>query len=135
MINVVYKSNNIESFNYLMSKRRSKGREIIYKSIQTADYLMPNSVIKNISEKQLVFALRNKTLKISDSYTVKELCICYTEEDLAHIYECNLLNKKKIEISYDKIYNGTLIEQHYIINRMKENLNNRKQWKENTSSM
>ena len=59
---------------------------------------------------------------LSDYNTETKLCICKCEQDLAHIYECKVLNDSYISVNYNRIYNGTLKEQEIILNRMKINL-------------
>ena len=46
-------------FEYLSKKRGSKGREIDYKKIEIAEYLLPNDEI-DIDEQRTIFAIRNK---------------------------------------------------------------------------
>ena len=113
-----------ESFKYLLRMRKQKGREIKYKCLNTCEYLLPNKYITTTEDQQLLFSLRNKTYKLSDSYNSnnKELCICKQETSLAHIYECTILNRSNYSVKYEQIYNGTLKEQVTILNRMKENL-------------
>ena len=119
-----------ESFKYLNNKRRKKGCEIQYDRLQTAEYILPNNYINTIEDQQLLFALRNKTYKLTNDYQ-KEICVCKKEENLAHIYECTLLNFNTIVINYNKIYNGTLIEQKLILQRMKKCLQKREEFKTN----
>ena len=112
-----------ESLIYLLQKRKIKGKEIEYTNLQISEYLLPNEYIQSIEDKQLLFSLKNKMISNID-YRQKDLCICNNEFDLAHIYECRLLNFSDIEIEYKKIYNGTLYEQNQILIRMKINLKN-----------
>ena len=122
-----------ESFQYLLEKRKSKGSEVQYDSLQMSEYLLPNNYL-NIDDQKLIFSLRNKMLMLyNDSYHKTELCICLKQEDYKHIYECQHLNKTHIVIEYDKIYNGSVKEQKVIVNRMRENLRIRKIMKDDIS--
>ena len=115
----------ISALKYLLKIRKSKGQEIEYNNLQMSDYLKPNKVIKSIDDKKFLFSLRNKTNFIINSHnTNKILCLCKQEiTKLTHVYECLALNVSKIEVTYDRVYNGTLIEQRKILIRMKENIN------------
>ena len=121
-----------EALKYLLKKQKYKGHEIEYTNLQTSDYLLPNKIITSIDDKRLIFSFRNKTYNLSEYPNVykRQLCVCKTEENLAHIYECKYLNSNKISVNYNKIYNGTLIEQKVILNRMTENLKRREDFKQ-----
>ena len=110
---------------YLLDKQKQKGRDIEYKTIKMSDYLLPNNIIRSIKDQQLLFSLRNKMLMLNDSYNVKTICKCGQIEDYSHIYNCKILNINEPKLSYQKIYNGNLIELSYILERMKENLKKR----------
>ena len=102
---------NEHAFSYLMSKRKSKGAEINYKTIQMSDYLLPNTVIKDINDKQLLFSLKNDMYLCTSNKFTKKLCLCgISDEKLYHLYTCTLYNDKKQTMPDDKIYNGSLEE-------------------------
>ena len=48
---------------YLLKKRGSKGKELIYNEIQTAEYLLPNDEL-NIEEQRTIFSIRNRMINI-----------------------------------------------------------------------
>ena len=52
-------------------------------------------------------------------------CKCGESEDMAHIYNCNILNKKEEKIEFEKIYNGNLTEKGEILKRFRNNMKNR----------
>ena len=52
-------------------------------------------------------------------------CFCGEIENLPHIYSCEHLNNTEIQYPYNRVFNGTLTEQLYILNRMKYNLKQR----------
>ena len=55
------------------------------------------------------------------------MCICEQyDEDMQHIYNCEILNKEKQErIPYEKIFNGNLDQQIEIWKIFKQNMENR----------
>ena len=113
---------------YLMRKRGSKGREILYKEIETAEYLLPNNEL-NIEDQRTIFAIRNRMINIPSNFVSKEKnnikCICENIEEMKHIYECQYLNETKPDIQYEAIFHGTIHEQKKILKRFKNSLENR----------
>ena len=124
------------AYEYLMSKRGSKGQEIIYTEIQTAEYLLPNSEL-DIEDQREIFAIRNRMVNIPSNFISREKnmnrCVCGVKEEMKHIYECTDLNMEKVEVRYEKIFNGTTTEQKQILQRFKENLKRRSLLKENAT--
>ena len=120
-----------ESLRYLLSKRKYKGSEINYNSLETSEYLLPNDFITTKEDQRLLFSLRNKMYRLSDDYhnDNNTLCICYQPEDLPHIYECKMLNENKLLVDYSRIYNGTIREQNQVLRRIKESLKKREDFK------
>ena len=91
------------AFQYLIKKRGKKGCEIECFSLRMSDYLAPVTGL-TISEKQEVFAIKNRMMQISFNFPNNkkiETCLCGQEGNLEHI--CKLLNKEKT------IFNGVLI--------------------------
>ena len=87
------------AFTYLMNKRGSKGKEIIYPAIKMSKYLLPNDNL-TIKEQRKIFLLRNKMNNIPANYSATSdnmaKCICdKREEDNEHLYYCEYLNKVK----------------------------------------
>ena len=67
------------AFKYLKGKQRSKGSEILYTDIQMAEYLLPCNSKLTISQKQHMFAIRNRMLEISENFPgkdISEICCC-----------------------------------------------------------
>ena len=54
-----------------------------------------------------------------------EQCLCGKNKDMAHIYECKMLNIEENLIPYQKIYCGTISEQVQIFRRMDKSMTNR----------
>ena len=55
------------SIHYILKLRIKREKYIIYTNIQTAYYLMSNQIF-NISDKKLLFAVRNETYNLIDSF-------------------------------------------------------------------
>ena len=68
---------------YLLQKRGSKGKEIVYNSLEMADYLLPFNTMK-ITEKQNIFSIRNRMIDIKDNFGKSDNCICGSEENMNH---------------------------------------------------
>ena len=113
----------IESLNYLLKKRKVKGQEIEYKSLQISDYFLPNKIIQSIEDKKFLFSLRNQTIQLSE-FGSKQECVCEMKQNvtLTHIYSCKMLNTTPIQINYERIFNGKLEQQKAILDRMKINI-------------
>ena len=91
-----------QAFNYLLNKRGSKGQEIIYNRLEMAEYLMPSNNMINIEDKQNIFAIRNRMVDIGNNFGRNQKCVvCEESEKMSHIYECQYLNTKTKEISFD----------------------------------
>ena len=88
---------------YLKKKQHIKGKEILYESIELADYLQPYNNL-SIIEKLKIFEMRNRMTKIPNNFlngAKKVECFCGEEEEMAHVYECNILSSNKIiQIEY-----------------------------------
>ena len=52
---------------------------------------------------------------------ITEKCKCGEDMENSHLYECNILNRSKKEVSYQKIFSGRIIEMKYVINILIEN--------------
>ena len=64
---------------YLLGKRKSKGKEIIYPNLEMADYLLPTNEKLTIEEKRNLFAIRNRMVEISSNFSKSEhepTCVC-----------------------------------------------------------
>ena len=64
---------------YLLDKLGKKGSEVEYSSIRMADYLVSNNSGLTIPEKQQMFAIINRMVKISYNYPQNnkiDLCHC-----------------------------------------------------------
>ena len=108
-----------------------------------SDYLLPSTKGLTISEKQEMFAIKNRMVQISYNFPQNksiDKCQCGEEESMEHIYSCKLLNKQEeYQLPYKMIFIGNIGEQIMIFrtfqNNMKEReklLKNEKQKNENS---
>ena len=95
----------IKAFEYLTNKQGTKGKDIIYSSIEMSEYLLPINKNLTLEQKRRQFAIRNKMIDIPANFPKskqKSICFCGDIEDMKHIYECEILRSEKERISYDK---------------------------------
>ena len=119
------------ALNYLLKKRGSKGKEIVYKRLEMANYLLPHNEKISIEEKQRLFSFRNRMIDVGNNFGKNEQCvICKQKEDMNHIYNYQYQNKQSNEIPFEKIYTGNLIEQMKVFKKFEENLKIRNEYKE-----
>ena len=94
---------------YLLNKRGSKGKEMVYNRLEMAEYLLPNNDILNIGEKGELFSVKKRMFNIGYNFGRKEKCEkCEEIEEMAHIYDCKYLDKNTKELTFDKIWKGNL---------------------------
>ena len=93
-----------------------------------SDYLAPITGL-TISEKQEMFAIKNRMVQISYNFPNNKkikTCLCGQEEDMEHIYLCEILNKEKEQlIPYKQIFNGNISEQITIFKIFQKNMKER----------
>ena len=70
------------AFKYLNAKKGKKGTEIVYSSISMADYLQTYNKM-SISQKQSIFAIRNKTNELPEIFSsiIVKPFVCVEEEN------------------------------------------------------
>ena len=114
----------ILAFKYLLSKVKSKGKEITYqKGLQCQTYLLANNVL-TIQEQRAIFSFRTRMNFLKNNYKGNysvEYCQCESEITNKHLYECNVLNNIEKKIPYETIFEGRLVELKYIVNILLEN--------------
>jgi hypothetical protein len=112
------------SFKYLLSKVKSKGKEIRYGTVlKCQGYLMPNSIL-TLEEQLNIFSYRARMNNLPNNFPgnkIIELCQCGTEMANEHLYECKLLNSSEKKVEYSRIFEGRLCEMKYILNILEEN--------------
>ena len=114
---------------YLTKKQDSKGREIKYSSLNMENYLTPNYFNITIKDKKLMFAIRNRMIKIYSNFPdmkLNPLCICYLPISQEHIYYCEIINTRKYDVPYSCIFSTNRDLQMKGFLRMKQCLENRK---------
>ena len=116
---------------YIISKQGKKGKEILYDSLEMADYLKPTNEKLSICEKQEMFSVRNRMTEISDNFSKnneENTCICGEKENMHHIYNCETLNEeKKSNVPYENIFNGEIKKQIEVFKQFKQNMKNREE--------
>ena len=71
------------AFRYLLEKRGSKGKEIIYQKLEMAEYLMPHEKRVIIEDRRKLFLFRNRMIDIGDNFGKTEKCRkSETKEDI-----------------------------------------------------
>ena len=112
------------AFQYLLSKIKSKGKEIVYKkNLQCQTYLLPNNIL-TVQEQRAIFAFRTRMNFIKNNFKGNnsiEYCQCESEMTNKHLYECILLNNSEKKIPYETLFEGRLCELKYIVNILLEN--------------
>ena len=117
---------------YLLNKRGSKGKEILYTNLEMAEYFMPHNDKLNIEEKRRLFSVRSRMVEIADNFGKIELCkMCETKQDMEHIYNCKYLNEEQNKIKFEQIYIGNLNQQIQIWKKFEMNLERSKKWTTN----
>ena len=123
---------------YLKNKQHIKGKEILYESIELADYLQPYNNL-SIEEKQKIFEMRNRMSKIPNNFlngAKKVKCFCGEKEEMSHVYECNILSSNEImKIEYEEIYRNNPIKQKEILQRFERNLEKRQNIQNNKNEL
>ena len=100
------------AFKYLLSKIKSKGKEINYGSeLKCQKYLQPNRVLTWDEQREL-FSFRSRMNKLKYNFGGEEICICGLNLENEHLVSCLILiNGNPPNISYSDIFNGN-IKQH-----------------------
>ena len=113
-------------FWYLVSRIKSKGKEIKYKSdFECQAYLKPNNIL-TLQEQRTIFSFWARMNKLSYNFQGNnkiEYCKCKEEMTNSHLYECKILNNTDRRVSYNNIFEGRLCELKYITNILIENQN------------
>ena len=124
--NIVETQIKMAAFGYLKGKIKSKGKEINYgEQLVCQNYLLPNQVL-TFSEQKLLFAYQSRTNKLKYNYPTNEeleICQCGLEITNEHLYYCSELNQRNSEQdSYERIFDGTFVEQKQILKILETNM-------------
>jgi hypothetical protein len=121
------------AYNYLISKSRSKGKENQFEELSMAEYLLPLNKSLSISEKQRLFAVKNRMVNIPANFpkpNTEYKCQCDKKEDMEHIFDCEIFsNGTKNILKYEQIYKGTLNEQIEVFRIFENNMERREKMK------
>ena len=103
------------AFEYLIKRRKSKGKEIEYTQLEMSEYLLPINKKLTIEKKREMFSVRNRMINIESNFkngkqTPK--CVCQREENMEHIWNCQLLKSKgENNGNFEQLFKGNLREQ------------------------
>ena len=64
---------------YLLEKRKTKGKEIEYQKLEMAEYLTPINRKMSIEEKRMMFSVRNQMVDIKSNFKggkIEVMCLC-----------------------------------------------------------
>ena len=116
------------AFKYLMNKRGTKGKEIVYRKVQMSQYLLPNTQLE-IQDQKKIFEIRNRMTNISENFSKQNQneikCICGERESMKHIYYCKELNNIEPKVEYENIFEGNTKNMKIILNRFEQNMKKR----------
>ena len=119
----------IIAFSELQQKQRKgeKGRNIVYRSLSMADYLLPEANL-TVEEKKKIFSIRLEMNENSCNFGVKILCEmgCSEIQENSHILVCPKLNESEQELNIEDILNGSLPMKVKVLKRFEENLKKKK---------
>ena len=118
-----------KSVQYLLEKRKCKGKEIVYSRLKMSEYLLPNNENLSIEEQQYIFSIRNRMIQIESNFPEKEEikpCICGEQMKMKHIYTCKNLNKENVIIEFEEIFRENVKNQKIISKRFRKSFEN---WK------
>ena len=127
---ILNKKVNESAFQYLLSKRKSKGMEINYGQLQMAQYLSPNEYKFTIKDKILMYSVRNRMTNNFHNFPNKQLSKqcqmgCQVIESDYHNYICEKINDSKPDVKFTQIFNGHISNQEKVLERIKINLERR----------
>ena len=140
-----------KAFEYLISKRGSKGQEISYSELKMADYLMPNLENLSIEDRRKIFEMRNRMLPISANFPIKgdeKKCWCGENEDTKHIYHCKYwnnneeymnteeyMNNENEKTTFEEIFTDNLPELVKVFKTFEDNYQKRENYKTEQQNM
>ena len=124
---ILRKSQSENALIYLTDKQGTKGKDIKYSRIEMSEYLLPSTSSLTIEEKQEMFSMKNKVIKIPANFPknkkIQSKCSCGELENMEHVYKCELFNdgnNDEEKLEYGKIYSGNISEQIKVFRNMKE---------------
>ena len=117
---------NENAFNYLISRKKSKTKDVPHNSLTMQEYLEANAGDMNIAEKQFLFQCKSRMLDVKcnmKSENLKDLkCTACGKEDenQMHLLQCESLNQELIgeshEIDYGDLFSDEITKMKVIGN-------------------
>ena len=122
-MNIVKTSTKEVSFKYLLSKVKSKGKEINYGSeLKCQRYLLPNRIL-TWEEQVQIFSYRSRMNQLKYNFGGEDICLCSLPLDNENLLNCESFNGgKPLNMDYTHIFNGTLKQQKDIIQMLNRNM-------------
>ena len=119
------------AFEYLINKKKSKGKEIKYSELKMAEYLLPGYENITIEEQRNIFSIRNRMVEIHHNFpttNIKEICWCGEEVTMKHIYICeNKSDKNETKKpNFEDIFDENVIQQKEVNRIFQKNIQKRK---------
>ena len=115
------------AFKYLVSKIKSKGKEMKYKShFQCQGCLKPNSIL-TLHDQRTKFSFRARMIYLTYNFQENrrlQYCKCESLMTNSHLYDCKILNHIERKVPYNRLFEGRLCEMKYIVNILMENQKN-----------
>ena len=117
----VKKQTRAAAFQYLSEKQENgkKGKLIIYKQLQMADYLLPDCTL-SVSDKIQLFAIRCEMNDLPNNFGKTDICeICFSEPmNNQHLLNCFVLNNgEHSQLTYEQILNGNIDEKTLVLKK------------------
>ena len=123
-----------KAFEYLIEKRGSKGSLIRYSSLKMQEYLLPDDENLSITDKQYIFAIRNRMVQIEYNFPKNGIggkeCVCGENENMEHIYSCKRLNTENKEVCYERIFGEDVRKMKIVYERFRNNLEKSKKYED-----
>ena len=86
------------AYQYLLSKIKSKGKEINYRNnLKCQEYLLPNNILA-LQEQRAIFSYRARMNNLKYNYSgtnILETCKCGSDMTNIYLYECRLLDESE----------------------------------------
>ena len=90
------------------------------------EYLLPDEELLSISDKQMIFAIRNRMVNIEHNFPRKDKtekeCICGDVKNMKHLYSCKRLNIETMKTPYENIFGEDVRKMKSVYERFKNNL-------------
>ena len=139
-LKIIKKAINKKALEYLLNKQGSKGKEIEYKELKMAEYLLPTEKRITILDQRNIFSIRNRMVPIQSNFktnTSSETCVCGHSENMEHIYNCEKLKPEKssIRIPFEEIFENDIQKQLEISRQFFKNFEKREKLKTETKNI